>query len=216
MANSIPFFTCEFDTYAPGSVPTFAMGHGTRPHGTFDLIALPVADSRTVRVSDLGYTSLSADSIGVKAFPPSMDQAFAIQRRLPLDVNEVAAAAGWGEVILQNSDGAYDTMAASSNSDARDITIKRGLKTMDDSPLPMTARSTTATYIDPAGTISSVAAGVVRYNWSGGTATIVDEDAATNYFVSSTALTSWVSNEASVVVTNPSADVARSIPVPTC
>ena len=128
MAGTV--YLAEVDTYLPAIVTAgVSPGHGTNPHGV-----LPVsvtAASGTIYASDTGYRSRSTDAGGVVAYPPIMDQAFAIDRRINLDPAASAAAAAWGTISLSNTDGRFDSLVAAQNSDGREVRIYFGAKSYD-------------------------------------------------------------------------------------
>jgi hypothetical protein len=126
------FFAVELDVFKPGtSTVTINQGWATRPRGTLAQFPDAISDSTTIRASDLGYRSLASDSIGCQVYPPILNQAFAVDRRMNLDPAQPGVAAAWGSIQLSNIEGDYNAIASSWNSDGRNVKILYGTKTRD-------------------------------------------------------------------------------------
>ena len=124
------FYTVEIDTYMPGlTAAAVSPGHGALPHGVYTVSV--TAASGTVYASDMGYRTLASDVGGVVAYPPLVEQAFAIDRRISLDPAASAAAAAWGSISLSNIDGRFNSIVAAQNSDGREVRIANGVKSWD-------------------------------------------------------------------------------------
>jgi hypothetical protein len=83
------------------------------------------------RASDVGYRSRASDPQGVQAYPPRIAQAFSIDVAANLDPTQSNVGASWGQLVLSNTDGLYDSLIASLRSDGQMITIYRGDKAID-------------------------------------------------------------------------------------
>ena len=130
MTQPAYFFTVEVDTYLPGvTVAATAPGHGTAPHGVLGVSV--TAAQGTLYASDLGYRSLASDPGGVIPYPPLLDQAFAIDRKINLDPTSPYVGAAWGAISLSNERGAFNGIAAAQNSDGRGVRIAVGAKVWD-------------------------------------------------------------------------------------
>lgn len=126
------FFAVEVSAFKPGSSGfTFDEGHGTHPHGTLAQFPDEIEASGTIYASDLGYRSASTDIDPTRPYPPLLDQAFQMVRQMNVDPADSAVAAAWGTINLTNADRRFDSIAASWNSDGRQVRILAGSKTLD-------------------------------------------------------------------------------------
>lgn len=127
-----PFYVVEVDAYRPpsgngASLPVDTWG--SLPWGALSMLPIATESYDTIRASDLGYRTSPAD--GVEIYPPYLDTAFAIDRKLNLDPTQPAAAAAWGSITFANPGSRYDALAASGNSDGRAVRIYAGRKVFD-------------------------------------------------------------------------------------
>ena len=126
------FYAVEVDAYQPGgaaSVAPVADAWGVLPWGAVTAYAVPLESYSTLRASDLGYRTTPAE--GVAVYPPFLQSAFAIDRRMNLSPTDPAAAAAWGSVQFANAGGRYDSIAATQNSDGRGVRVLAGVKAFD-------------------------------------------------------------------------------------
>ena len=131
----------EIDVYRPGSVAAVSPseGHGSHPHGALTELGGAIAATTTITASDLGYRTAPADG-PVVVYPPVLDGAFAIDRRIELDPGASAISETWGSVTLLNPNGLFDAIAGADNSDTRGLRILAGRKILD---------TTRNIYLDP-------------------------------------------------------------------
>lgn len=184
MPTAPTFFACEIQCYKPGGTTlSVDQGIGTHPIGTLAQLPDAIESTATIYASDMGYRTLESDAGGLVAYPPLLSDAFHITVAMNLDPQQSGVAAAAGSLTLANPNGAWDSIAASWNSDARPVTVRYGQKVYEDFDGWATKRSTTGTYIDASGVMQTAAAGVVRYDWSTGSVVALDEAAATNYIV---------------------------------
>jgi hypothetical protein len=119
------------------------------------LCAVEAAPSTTstLRASDTGYRTLATDSGGVQAYPPTIVTGLSVDTALNLDPTKSAVAASWGTLVLNNTDHAYDTIAATWQNEGQPITVYRGSKTWD---------ATRNLWLDPAyATLQAVFVGIM-------------------------------------------------------
>jgi hypothetical protein len=128
------FFVMELDVYSPavGSVQPYAYGRLAHPRGAVTLYPQSDASSTTLYASDMGYRSRASDSIGVRAYPAAMDQAFEIDRHVGLPPGQASTAA-FGTLRLSNLRQRYDSFIQGKNCDSRTIKLLMGNKTYDQS-----------------------------------------------------------------------------------
>lgn len=127
------FYAIEVDAYRPGGTAGAPAldAWGVVPWGALSNAAAAVESYDTIRASDLGYRTAPADAGGVVVYPPYLDSAFAIDRRLNLQPSAPAAAAAWGSISLANAGNRYDAIAAADNSDGRGVRVYAGSKVYD-------------------------------------------------------------------------------------
>jgi hypothetical protein len=127
------FLIVELDVYKPGSATTVTLAEGRLSHPHLALAEQEdhLETSAQILASDLGYRSMVSDPNGIVPYPPVLDQAFQVDNKVNLDPANSAVAATWGAISLSNADDQYDALAATYNSDGRDIKIKTGLKLFD-------------------------------------------------------------------------------------
>jgi hypothetical protein len=125
------FYCVEIETYrdgagsASGDVPTASVETGADPG-----VAAGVVDSSTAFASDLGYRTRPTDSVGLRVYPPLVEEAFSVNRVVPLPPGQVSAYSV-GTVTLSNVTRFFDNLGRLSNADGRTIRILRGLKVPD-------------------------------------------------------------------------------------
>ena len=182
------FFAVEIDAYRPGAAgfgAPMADAWSALPWGSLEFLQGAIESTVTLRASDAGYRTPPAsgrvtfrggrvtfrgEAVRFRAsgaagevlvFPPFLQGAFSIDRRVNLDPSTSAAAAGWGSVQLDNSAGRYDDLAATFNSDGRAVRVLIGAKQFDP------ARGL---YLDPPrAALSTVFAGVATPWFAGDT-----------------------------------------------
>src|SRR5438128_2601742 len=131
--SSIPlsFFALELDAYHPGSTAqSYALGHGSHPHGALTVQPAHVDVFDTLRASDVGYRTRATDAGGLQVYPPTMVQAFDLDRHVGLEPNGTSDAA-FGSVRLSNLVKRYDGYVQGRNCDSRTIRLLIGAKTYD-------------------------------------------------------------------------------------
>jgi hypothetical protein len=110
--------------------PLLGFTEATRPFYVAEITAYePSVGEHVIYVSDLGYRTTGTP---VQTYPPLLQNGLEIQARVPLDPAQVGAVWAWGELRIINAILDFDTIALAWNSDARDVVIKRGVKTWDD------------------------------------------------------------------------------------
>jgi hypothetical protein len=125
-----------------GSAPSYALGHGSHPHGVLWLTEAGFYLDDTIRASDMGYRTRSTDPGGPIPYPPRVQEAFSIDVGVNLDPTAPAVGAAWGAITLLNNDAKYDPYVTGGwISAGRPTTILYGDKTPD---------TTRGVYVDPA------------------------------------------------------------------
>lgn len=110
--------------------PLLGFTEATRPFYIAEITAYePGVGDQFIYVSDLGYRT---NVTPVQTYPPLLQDALEIQARVPLDPSQIGAVWAWGELRIINAYLTLDVAAVNWNSDARNVTIKRGIKTWDD------------------------------------------------------------------------------------
>ena len=110
--------------------PLLGFTEATRPFYIAEITAYePGVGEQFIYVSDLGYRTRDTP---VQTYPPLLQDALEIQARVPLDPAQIGAVWAWGELRVINAYLELDDIAVQWNSDARNVTIKRGIKTWDD------------------------------------------------------------------------------------
>ncbi len=131
--SGAPFFVVEITAFqGGGETPVIARGYNSAPWNSISIQTFAIESDGLILASDLGYKTLATDPQGVVPYPAVLTSAFQIDREVPLEPGQSAAAYAWGTIILANSDGRFDSIAASWNVDGRNVTILRGVKTWDD------------------------------------------------------------------------------------
>ena len=127
------FFAVEIDYFVAGALPSGDVPWGTVEWGADPGTSSAGTDTQTARASDLGYRTLASDTGGVQVYPPTVDQAFALNRVVPLPP-EAPTSWATGSLRLSNAGRQYDTLGQTTNADGRRIRVLQGRK------LPDTAR----------------------------------------------------------------------------
>jgi hypothetical protein len=126
------FFAVEMDAFRPGAaLPGGAEPWAAQPWADDPGEAGPTEADETVRASDMGYRTRESDADGLQLYPPTVEQAFALDRAMRLDPAGAAVAAGWGSLRLANAGRQYDALAAASNADGRRVRVLMGTKARD-------------------------------------------------------------------------------------
>lgn len=126
--GSQQFFTAQIEIFQPGAAIDFAYGWGCSPWGTFSFLTAAAETTTAIFASDLGYRTESP----AIPYPPLIQEAFAVDARVPLDPSQAQAVWGWGTLRIANAYRAFDGIMGSWNFDGRQIIIKRGVKEWDD------------------------------------------------------------------------------------
>lgn len=132
MTTQPVFYAVEVDIYQPAPpVVALLQGWGTDAWGAPPVSGGISASTGMLRASDVGYRTREADAGGLQVYPPLLDQAFALDRRMDLTPGGSSAAIAYGQVLFENNDRRFDAVAAVSNSDGRSVRIYAGQKTWD-------------------------------------------------------------------------------------
>lgn len=124
------FLAAEIEVYQPPSGSDAAPGqaHGVLPHGVLSLTSPIVADTATVRASDVGYVTRETDAGGLQVYPPILISGVELDRAMDLAPNGQGAAAGWGSLRLANDRDALTALALTRNADGRPVRLRIGRK----------------------------------------------------------------------------------------
>lgn len=125
------FYLLEMEVYRPGGTTSAAGGWGATSWGAPLPFSGILESTDTIRASDLGYRSRATDPGGVMAYPPTLETAFEIDRRVSLHPSSPAAAVAWGTVRLANHGRQYDALSVSRNSDGRPLRVLTGRRLRD-------------------------------------------------------------------------------------
>jgi hypothetical protein len=130
--TSLRFLAVEMDAYAPGGeAPGGAAPFASAPWADTPPDAGRVSVSEIVLASDIGYRTRESDAGGLRLYPGTVDQAFALDRAMKLAPGAAAVAASWGSLRLANAGRRYDALAARSNADGRLVRVLMGWKSPD-------------------------------------------------------------------------------------
>jgi len=118
----------DISVTVPGdaTAPEPARGWGTSPWGALTQRAQPVEAIETLRFSDTGYVS---DTHG--AWPPLVQQAYSLDRRLDLRPDAQAGGESWGALILSSPNGLLDHVMASRVVDHMPVRVRYGWRVRD-------------------------------------------------------------------------------------
>ncbi len=132
-ATGAQFFVVEITAFQGGGLPpVIARGWNSSPHNTLAVQTYAIESDGLIVASDIGYITQATDPQGVVPYPPILTSAFQIDREVPLEPGQSAAAYAWGTIVLSNDGGRFDGIAASWNVDGRSVRILRGIKAWDD------------------------------------------------------------------------------------
>ena len=177
-----PFFVATIDMFqAAGGTQEYEFAMGATPMGLFSTTVEPLEQTGTLYVSDDGYTTKSTDAGGVRVYPPKIGASIAIDRQVPLAPGDGAGSWAFGSIELTDPDNQISSLFRAWNIDAQNVTISRGEKTFEDFGGYRSARQTKGWYVDVDGVLQEAAAGAVRWDYSTGTRTLLNEAASTNY-----------------------------------
>lgn len=175
------FHTAEVGLFLPGGTTTTLEDMiGAAPIGALSIYADPLETTGVLAVSDDGYRTKASDPGGVAVYAQLIDGPFEIDRAMSLSPAQGATAWGYGSLSLHD-DGAMSALMRAWNIDAQDITIKRGVKTREDFQAQRSGRTTPGWAFNYAGTLTEVAAGALRWDYSTGTPVLLDEPESKNW-----------------------------------
>lgn len=130
------FFAVELDTVEFGAEVGAVHGWLTRPRLVRRPGWSPVQTAETLRASDMGYRTRPADAVQA-VYPPLLDRAFEVDRRIPLAPGATAMAAAWGRLRLLNPGGAWDAVAVARSCDGQVVRALWGRKSVDGRLIPI-------------------------------------------------------------------------------
>jgi len=176
-----PFFVATVDMYqTDGVAQTYEFAMGATPSGLFATTVEPLEDTGALYLSDDGYTSKSTDAGGVVAYLPKIAASIGIDRQVPLEPGNGAGAWAFGSIEISDTDNGVSSLLRAWNIDAQNVTIRRGVKTLENFHGYRSARQTKGWYINVDGDLTEAAAATVRWDYSTGTRTLLNEAAGTN------------------------------------
>jgi hypothetical protein len=177
-----PFFVATVDMFQPaGDTQEYELAWGAVPWGSISMDVEPTETTGTLYLSDDGYTTKSTDAGGVVVYPPKIAASFGIDRQIPLPPGDGAGSWSFGSLEVTDTDDAVSSLLRSWNIDAQNVTIKRGTKTFEAFDGYRSNRQTKGWYVDVVGVLQEAAAGVIRWDYSTGTRTLLNEAASTNH-----------------------------------
>jgi hypothetical protein len=177
-----PFFVATVDMFQPaGDTQEYELAWGAVPWGSISMDVEPTETTGTLYLSDDGYTTKSTDAGGVVVYPPKIAASFGIDRQIPLPPGDGAGSWSFGAIEVSDTDDATSSLLRSWNIDAQNVTIKRGVKTYENFDGYRSNRQTKGWYVDVDGVLQEAAAGAVRWDYSTGTRTLLNEAASTNH-----------------------------------
>lgn len=136
---SQPFYAAEVVAFQPATeAQPFALGRGSRPRGALTLLGAQLDSTATLYASDTGYRTLPGDppgtppgfAGGVVVYPPVLDAAFEVDRRIALDPASPSTAT-FGAIRLNNLGQRFDSFVQARNSDGRPVRVLSGSKAFD-------------------------------------------------------------------------------------
>lgn len=177
-----PFFVARLNMFqAAGDTQLYEFAHAATPHGAWTLKVEPLESTGTLYISDDGYTTKSTDSGGVRVYVPKISSSFAIDRQVPLPPGDGAGSWGFGSIEISDIDGEVSSLLRSWNIDAQNVEVLRGVKTFEAFDGYKCMRQTKGWYINVDGELTEAAAQELRWDYSTGTRTLLNESASTNY-----------------------------------
>lgn len=176
-----PFFVATVDMFrAPGDAQTYEQTWGAVPWGSLSMDIEATEDTGTLYLSDDGYTTKSTDAGGVVVYPPKISASIGIDRQVPLPPGDGAGSWAFGALEISDNDDVVSSLLRSWNIDAQNVTISRGMKTYEAFDGYRSNRQTKGWYVDVDGVLQEAAAATVRWDYSTGTRTLLNEAASTN------------------------------------
>lgn len=167
--------------YAESDIETvYDLTWGAVPWGSLSMDVEATENTGTLYLSDDGYTTKSTDAGGVVVYPPKIAASFGIDRQVPLPPGDGAGSWAFGALEIIDTDDVVSSLLRSWNIDAQNVTISRGVKTYEAFQGYRSNRQTKGWYIDVGGVLQEAAAGTVRWDYSTGTRTLLNEAASTN------------------------------------
>lgn len=177
-----PFFVATIDMYQPaGGTQQYEFAMGATPMGLFATTVEPLEDTGTLYLSDDGYTSKSTDAGGVVAYRPKIAASIGIDRQVPLEPGNGAGSWAFGSIEISDTDNEVSSLLRAWSIDAQNVAILRGEKTLENFQGYRSARQTKGWYINVDGDLTEAAAATVRWDYSTGTRTLLNEAAGTNH-----------------------------------
>lgn len=176
-----PFFAVTVGLFqVAGGTQTYEFAHGATPRGWWSTTFEPLEANGTLYASDDGYTTKSTDAGGVVVYPPIITDLFSIDRQMPLAPGDGAGSFAFGVMRFSDRDGTISALMRSWSIDAQTITVKIGWKSYEDFEGYRSMRSTKGWYFDIDMVMQEAAAYAVRWDYSTGTRTLLNETASTN------------------------------------
>lgn len=126
--NGQIFHAVDITVTVPGetSAPAPPHGWGTTPWGALTQLPAPFERVEMLRFSDVGYVS---DTHG--AWPPLVQQAYSLDRRLDLRPDAQAGGESWGALVLASPNGLLDHVIATRVVDHMPLRVRYGLRQRD-------------------------------------------------------------------------------------
>ena len=179
--TDLPFLTATIGMFqSAGDTQTYDLTWGAAPWGALSMDVEATETTGTLYMSDVGYTTKSTDAGGVVVYRPLLAAPVSIDRQIPLPPGAGAGTWSFGELEITDADNVVSSLLRSWSIDAQNLTISRGVKTYEAFEGYRSARQTKGWYIDVDGVLQEAAAGVVRWDYSTGTRTLLNEAASTN------------------------------------
>jgi hypothetical protein len=169
------FFAIEQTLAAPATSgvtsTNFTLGHATRPHGALtqqeSASGGGITNNATIYASDSGYCSRPSDPGGPQAYPPRVQEAFAVDALVNLDPAASAVGAGWGAIKLANNDSRYDSILTGGwFADSLATKILYGQKTLEAFDGYASARTAAGTRVDPNNVVQTAAPATLRQDYA--------------------------------------------------
>lgn len=122
------FHAVDLTVTVPGeaTAPAPAHGWGSMPWGALTMLPAPVEVIETLRFSDVGYVSDTH-----AAWPPLVQQAYSLDRRLDLRPDAQAGTESWGALVLSSPNGLLDQVIATRVVDHMPLRVRYGLRQRD-------------------------------------------------------------------------------------
>ncbi|GBQ14722.1 hypothetical protein [Swaminathania salitolerans] len=122
------FHTVDIAVTVPGdaTAPDPARGWGVAPWGALTRLAEPLEAVEILRFSDVGYVSETHT-----AWPPLLQQAYSLDRRLDLRPDARTGDESWGALVLSDPNGLLDHVVATRVVDHMPIRVRYGRRGRD-------------------------------------------------------------------------------------